>query len=222
MERTMSVEEKIRRAEEIYQRRKRKNDRTVATLNVNNKKDFKLLKKIFIQILICTAIYFTIYLVKINNYVFSEDFINKLDEIISKDIDFNNIYSSIKEYISGMNGNEEILPSNEGIGGAEEDIENEDSNLQEEINQVQELSQEEQDIENIKKTTTFIKPLEGNISSRYGRRESATGAVPKNHTGTDIAANIGTKIIASTDGEVVLASEEGDYRKTFENSNWRS
>ena len=46
--------------------------------------------------------------------------------------------------------------------------------------------------------------------------------MPKNHTGTDIAANLGTKIVASTDGEVVLSSEEGDYRKTFKNSNRRS
>ena len=46
--------------------------------------------------------------------------------------------------------------------------------------------------------------------------------MPKNHTGTDIAANMGTKIIAATDGEVVLASEEGDYRKTFKNTDRRS
>lgn len=46
------------------------------------------------------------------------------------------------------------------------------------------------------------------------------GTVPKNHTGTDIAADLGTKIVAATEGEVVLASEEGDYRKTFKDSNW--
>ena len=45
MERTISVEEKIRRAEEIYERRKQGNSRPIATVNVNNeKKDVKLLK----------------------------------------------------------------------------------------------------------------------------------------------------------------------------------
>ena len=76
-----------------------------------------------------------------------------------------------------------------------------------------ELSQSEQDIINVKNTTTFIKPIEGIISSKYGQRDTATGRVPKKHTGTDIAANLGTKIKSATDGEVVLASEEGDYGK---------
>ena len=75
------------------------------------------------------------------------------------------------------------------------------------------LSPEEQQIEKIKNTTTFIKPVVGTISSKYGQREPTTKTVPKNHTGVDIAANMGTKIISATDGEVVLASEEGDYGK---------
>ncbi len=45
MERALTVEEKIRRAEEIYEKRRQGNERTVATVNVNNKKDIKLLKK---------------------------------------------------------------------------------------------------------------------------------------------------------------------------------
>ena len=41
MERVASVEEKIRRAEEIYEKRKQGNVRPVATVNVNDKKDIK-------------------------------------------------------------------------------------------------------------------------------------------------------------------------------------
>ena len=77
-----------------------------------------------------------------------------------------------------------------------------------------------QDIQNVKNTTSFIKPVEGVVSSGYGQRDTATGSVPKNHTGTDIAANLGTKIVSATEGEVVLVSEEGDYRKTLKNSDW--
>ena len=104
-----------------------------------------------------------------------------------------------------------------GIGGAEKNVQNEqqsnEENTQENEQTSQAKTQEEQDIENIKNTTTFIKPIEGRISSKYGQREPTTSTVPKNHTGVDIASNLGTKIKSATSGEVVIASEEGDYGK---------
>ena len=229
MERTMSVEEKIRRAEEIYQRRKQGEVRQVATVNINKeKKDMKLFKKMLVQMIACIAIYSVIYIINNSNYVFSEDFINKSNEILSYDTNFYVVYQNVRYYIEGLfknnkeseekgednNHEEESTDKNtetiesseneEAIGGAEETKEE---------NETKELSQAEQDIANIKNTTTFIKPVEGVISSKYGIRETATGRVPKNHTGTDIAANLGTKIKSATNGEVVLASSEGDYGK---------
>lgn len=255
MERTMSVEEKIRRAEEIYQRRQGENATRTQTqkVPVNNteKKDIKLLKKMIIQIIVCILIYGVIYIIQNSQFIFSEDFINKANEILSYDTNFIEIYESFKngflqihnqiqndldtnnredetsqeninednqqqngeqtenqpqenitENTENQNETSEQTNQQEGIGGA---IEEQEQNVT--------LSQEEQDIENVKNTTNFIKPVEGTISSRYGYRETATGAVPKNHTGTDIAANAGAKIVSATDGEVVLSSEEGDYGK---------
>ena len=89
----------------------------------------------------------------------------------------------------------------------------ETSETTEQVKENEVLSQEEQDILNVKNTANFIKPVEGTISSVYGYRDTATGTVPKNHTGTDIAAVMGTKIKSATDGQVVLVSEEGDYGK---------
>lgn len=226
MERTISVEEKIRRAEEIYERRKQGNSRPIATVNVNNeKKDVKLLKKMIIQILICVSIYLVIYVVQNNQYVFLKDFTNQVNDILSYDTNFNEIYNFLKckiESIIPKSTENEQQPDSEAIGGAEENIDNSNESQQEDNQENEQkseqennttLSQTEQDIINIKNTTTFIKPIEGTITSRFGQRETATGRVPKNHTGTDIAANLGTKIKAATDGEVVLASEEGDYGK---------
>lgn len=246
MERTMSVEDKIRRAEEIYARRHGEAQiRTTAKVTVNkgNKKDIKLLKKMIIQILISLFIYLAIYIIQNNNYIFSEEFLKKANEILSYDMNFTQIYENIKHNIEqGING---FKNNNDGaIGGAEPDImednnfinNNEETNVNEPNNTIensmnyeeqnkvseqeqltepeqQPLSQEEQDIANIKATTTFIKPVVGTISSKFGQREPTTSTVPKNHTGTDIAANMGTKIISATDGEVVLASEEGDFGK---------
>lgn len=223
MERTMSVEEKIRRAEQIYERRKQGSDKQIATVSVNNeKKDIRLLKKMIVQILICISIYLIIYFINNSEYVFSKDFINKINEVLSYDVNFMDLYNTIKDQYNKIivNNNEQEQPeqtkeqeentTQDGIGGAVEDLQN-TSDVKEET--TKELSQLEQDIINVKNTTTFIKPIEGIISSKYGQRDTATGRVPKNHTGTDIAANLGTKIKSATDGEVVLASEEGDYGK---------
>lgn len=211
MERVMTVEEKIRRAEEIYQRRKQGEVRPVAKVTVNNKKDIKLLKKMMIQILICIIIYLIFYMVQKHEYVFSEDFINKANEILSHDTNFMVFYEKMRDQVMGHTEQEQSEPP-EAMGGAEEEIESKEENL----------SQEQIDIQNIKNTTSFRKPVEGTISSKYGLRENANVNIPKNHTGTDIACMLGTKIVAATDGEVVLASEEGDYRKAFKSSDWRS
>jgi len=229
----MSVEEKIRKAEEIYYRRKGVNNeqKYVKREQVDeSKKDVKLLKKMVVQILICLIIYAAFYIIQNNQFVFSQDFINKAKEVLSYDTNFEKMFENIKNNISYFNQNNGIFVKNteennvqeqntenveenksveesatdSAIGGAEEE---------QNLNKSVELSQEEQDINNVKNTTTFIKPLEGIISSKFGYRETATGAVPKNHTGTDIAASFGTKIMSATDGEIVLASEEGDYGK---------
>ena len=219
MERAISVEERIRRAEEIYEKRRQGVNRPITKVTVNNqKKDVKLLKKMIIQILICVSIYMGIYAIYNNKYVFSEDFINKANEILSYDTNFKDLYDNAKnqfqEWFSSTNNEETNQEQQEnteqnGIGGASEEVGQENKPENEQV----QLSQEEQDIQDVKNTTTFIKPVEGTISSPYGRRDTATGTVPKDHTGTDIAAITGTKIKSATEGEVVLVSEEGDYGK---------
>ena len=240
MERTMTVEERIRRAEEIYERRKRNEGLAVVheekdKREKSDKRDIKLLKKMLIQLLVCICIYLVIYTIQNNQYIFLFYFINKVNEIISYDIDFPKVYEDAKNYLMGLfsnqtenenqeqnngtNGSESNETSN-GIGGAVEEngeiageATEETTDQEAGTTEKQNLSQEEQDIINVKNTTSFIKPVDGTISSVYGYRETATGSVPKNHTGTDIAAALGTKIQSATEGQVVLVSEEGDYGK---------
>lgn len=233
MERVMTVEEKIRRAEEIYQKRRQGEARPVAKVTVNEKKDIRLLRKMMVQMLICVAIYLMIYAIQNNQYVFSNDFINKANEILSYDTNFMELYEIVKnQYLSWINQGKEQGQQpepNQEEGQEQKQEENQEQNNEEVINEAiggaseTPLSQEQQEIQEVKNTTSFIKPIEGGvISSPFGVREEATGAVPKNHTGTDIAINQGTKIKSATEGEVVLASSEGDYRKSFKNPNWRS
>lgn len=247
MERMMSVEDKIKRAEEIYYKRKERDIPVRETIkkSTNEKKNIKLFKKMIKQIIICLMIYAVFYLVINNNYIFSEDFTNKAKEILSQDIDFKLIYSFVSEKIKNMNVKQEtdntekteiqenqvdIQNNNENIGGAEEILTGEIENVEniaethetgtegEATEQQQEqpeviLSQAEQDANYIKNKINFIKPLEGKISSMFGPRNPTTPTVPKNHTGTDIAAETGTKIVSATDGTVIVAENRGDYGK---------
>lgn len=235
MERAMSVEDKIRRAEEIYYRRQNNIPRNEKIkIPSKKKKDIKLFKKLISQIVICLIIYSIFYTIINNNYIFSEDFSNKMKEILEQDINFSEIYSFISNKVEELtkpkdnqeetNQNEENLQNNdENIGGADELLTNGEQNVDNIIAENSEatvntgetiqLTQMEQDANYVKNTISFIKPVVGTISSGFGERNPTTPTVPKNHTGTDIAANTGTKIVSATDGTVILASEQGDYGK---------
>lgn len=242
MERTLSPEEKIRRAEEIYARRKNGyTSRNVATVNVSDdKNNYGLFKKMILQIAICLIIYFIFYLIQNSNYVFSEDVINKTKEILSYDIDIQEIYN---QTINGLNNwGKAIVPDDRNdvtnqvqniiddntvnenstqnviqenaIGGAELEnvvLENAVLSAQDtnEENKKEEVPQT--DTEYIKSNFSFIKPIEGIVSSEFGVRDSTNPIVSKNHTGIDIAANTGTVIKAAMEGTVSISSTVGEY-----------
>lgn len=260
MERTMSVEDRIRKAEEIYYRRREGRIPVTEKIPVSEtrKKDLKLFKKMIIQIIVCLLIYAIFYLIVNNNYIFSEDFTNKAREILSQDINITEIYSFVTNKANELlkqfqneepptneqttdggetptneentgteepptNSEEDIQNNDENIGGAEstdeeENVENAqvEETKTEESEEVQPLSQMEQDANYVKSTVNFIKPISGRISSKYGLRNPTTPTVPKNHTGTDIAAVTGTKIASATDGKVILVSSKGDFGNHLE------
>ena len=101
MEKTISQEERIRRAEEIYNRRRIAKGVRVSGNSVNRAEPNKisLFKKTLFQIAICATIYIIFYLVKNGNYIFSEEVLNKTKEFLSYDINFGNIQSQITMFI---------------------------------------------------------------------------------------------------------------------------
>ena len=73
MERTMSVEEKIRRAEEIYNRR---NGYNYYDIYLNKKKKNKspsLMRRLIKQIIVCSLIYCMFYVVSNREYYLSKE-----------------------------------------------------------------------------------------------------------------------------------------------------
>ena len=128
MERTMSQEDRIRRAEEIYQRRRVANGIRVSSNTVNRaeKKKLSLFKKMFLQLAICAVIYIIFYLIKNSNYIFSEDVIKKTKEFLSYDINFGNIGQQVTEFI---NQNKDRFPFLGIFGGNDEENENMESEV---------------------------------------------------------------------------------------------
>lgn len=240
MERVLSPDERIRRAEEIYQKRKEQNFRTNQTrVNVNSTKDYGLLKKMILQIVICLLMYFIFYLVKNSNYIFSENFLKQSKEVLSYDINLAQKYEEFMNWFSSFNSQEEqetqlILPTEQLEENLAEETVVNNTIVQEDIidngNSIEEtqtlsvaedsssISQTATDAEEIKAKYSFIKPLEGTITSRFGIRNPTTETVPKYHTGIDIAANTGTVYRASMAGTVIKVSSEGDYRKSYKNT----
>lgn len=102
MEKIVNQDERIKRAEEIYLRRKSINGSgiRVSSNSVNkSKKKLSLFKKMFLQLAICSIIYIVFYLIKNSNYIFSEDVISKTKELLSYDINFNNVYLQVTSFI---------------------------------------------------------------------------------------------------------------------------
>ena len=256
MERTISQEERIRRAEEIYNKRKRASGIRVSSDNVNRaeKKKISLFKKMLMQLAICAVIYIIFYLIKNTNYIFSDDVINKTKEFLSYDINFGQIQSQITSFFennkdkfnflgiqSNDNNENNNTENNEmvneiqandvqnqiqedntnvigGIGGAaSNEIVNESEGSKEDEKDTKK-SQYELDVEYIKENYSFILPVTGTITSRYGQREE-TEVVSANHQGIDIGANEGTAIYASMEGTVTVSSEEGEYGKHIDITN---
>lgn len=147
MERTISSEERIRRAEEIYNRRRVASGSgvRVSSSSVNSSKNkLSLFKKMGLQLAICSVIYIIFYLIKNTNYIFSEDVIKKTKELLSYDINFGNVYAQVTSFIEENKDKFNFLGTIENNEVQENDIQgNEIENNQTEENKEAPKNQEE-------------------------------------------------------------------------------
>lgn len=113
MEKSISQEERIRRAEEIYSRRRYNNRygeslyRSGETRNryqpqETRKIKGKMINKMIIQMIVCVIIYTCIYMLQYSNYLFSKDMVNKTKEVLSYDISIENLYNKSNEFFSNL------------------------------------------------------------------------------------------------------------------------
>ena len=113
MEKSISQEERIRRAEEIYSRRRYNNRygeslyRSGETRNryqpqETRKIKGKMINKMIIQMIVCVIIYNSIYMLQYSNYLFSKDMVEKTKEVLSYDISIENLYNKSNEFFSNL------------------------------------------------------------------------------------------------------------------------
>lgn len=113
MEKSISQEERIRRAEEIYSRRRYNNRygeslyRSGETRNryqpqETRKIKDKMINKMIIQMIVCVIIYTCIYMLQYSNYLFSKDMMDKTKEVLSYDISIENLYNKSNEFFLNL------------------------------------------------------------------------------------------------------------------------
>lgn len=228
MERIISEEDRIRRAEEVASRRRNRIPAESINVPTNNKPS--LMRKLFCQVLSSICIFGILYFLSQNNSQAME----LIKPVLSEDTDFNQIYTRLDGFIKNI-GNEmrnvETIDNNDVENNSVTDVKNNLANdIQMESNvttvsSVQNVQNSEEamgggdesidsetdlDVIYIKKNGSFIKPISGRITSGYGPR-TPTNIVSANHAGVDIGANTGADIVASMEGKVEVVSSQGDY-----------
>lgn len=213
MERTLSDEEKIKRAIEISQRRNNTYiEPKISKVNVNQKKDYQLFKRMFLQIMICLLIYSIYYMITTTNYIFSEDVMKQTSAILNYDIDFYKLYQRSLETVKGFIGtwkeknNTNLLNENT----TDEQKENSQNLVRNTVPAIS-MTEEELEIATLKEKYQFIKPVNGKVTSEFGGREVTSPVMSADHKGIDIAAKQGTNILAAIEGQVEEANSNSEY-----------
>lgn len=172
MEKVLSPEERIRRAEEIYSRRKNENRNNYYTSNSRVKYQStntrtikeKMIRKMLIQIVACTIIYIIIYTIQNSNQIFSTEIMNKAKEILAYDISLEGLYNKSAEYFNDareqLNG---VLNVNDSES---ENIESPDDNNQEMDNT---------ETENLEESNTELNIIE-DTQEQTSQQEAVGGA----------------------------------------------
>lgn len=210
---TLTDEEKIQKAEEIYYRRN-----GISYRGEKKEKSHWVRNTLFFLLMIIAVLGY-------NNkeYIMSEEFQNKAKTFLNTKIDIqkmivpnNNHKTEEKKKTAAKEEKINQVIEEEKVKAEESTEETLTENIVNEEVPTAEPAAEEVSVENIQ-TYEIIWPYKGNITSKFGKRESEDARVTSNHTGIDIAGKQGDIIVSAIGGKVVKVSEEGDLRETYKN-----
>lgn len=200
MEKTISPEERIRRAEEIYSRRREgAGSVRMSSSQVRDgkeKRQISLYKKTIIQVLICILIYLIFSLIKDANYIFSEDVLNKTKEFLSTDINFEVIAGNTRQFFQNNKDKLDFL------SGWLKDDDKGNQNEQAENNN----SENEQSNSNVNQNSNVQQNTEQNNS----QTNNTTNEAKNNTTGANTTVGMG----GASSNEVTVATSAGANSST--------
>lgn len=218
MERILSDNDKIRKAEEIYYRRNHRNVSINEALPPKTKT--YLGSKILLEMLILVILAIIVFAVKNKDYIFTQSFLENISQYnvnLTEKIDSILAYFNldiIKNEENTEIENQEVTEPVEQEKNTTEEIQINNAEVkQTEGAEVQNTSEQSNvsDVVSLKNSYSFIKPIEGIVSSGFGSRVSQYQNVTGEHKGIDLSADSGTVIKSAMSGTVTQVSTEGDY-----------
>ncbi len=232
MERVLSQEERIKRAEQVAELRRSLRENNPKEYMYSKRKNFigeedkqknnRILLRMIKQICICLVVYILFFIIKNQNFIFSEEFTRNTKEILSYDINFVEIYNNGINFLQQLynsESNEEKNTDDKNNDSKNQVNDNEKENNNEnktQKNDEKEVSTMEKDVKYLKENYSLKKPVQGIVSSEFGDRKDSNPIVTAEHKGIDIAAEKGTKIISAMDGVVDIATTSSSYGKYVE------
>lgn len=202
MEKSISQEERIRRAEEIYSRRRYNNRygesiyRSGETRNryqpqETRKIKGKMINKMIIQMIVCVIIYTCIYMLQYSNYLFSKDMVDKTKEVLSYDISIENLYNKSNEFFLNLQ-----KKFNWGVNNEQNDNVNEEA---------QDQNTEETNIEN------------SNVESSENTNENVDNSeISQNDASTEVTNNDTTQLAVGGADETQQEEEKSQEEQDIE------
>lgn len=170
MEKTMSVDERIRRAEEIYSRRNGGYTRSSEIKKTSRKERLQTIKKLFMQIFVCLLIYVGFYTFTNKDYIFSEEFRNNVKQKVES-INLQQFYSNVKGYV------ETKLLTNNG-----ENVDNEEEKIEQNEQSSEEINSVEQENQNVEENNTNTENNDQSISEEQKNNDQNIGGAESENT----------------------------------------
>lgn len=196
------MEQTIRRIQSPYRTGNKKNESNVKLL--------KYWSKFVMQTIISAVILVTFLYCRSVNAITTSVFWEKTTNILENDISIDDMKTGIEkgiEYVKViipefLNSQENIKTDENNIITTNDDTKLNESKTEEDVI-IKDMTQEEKDVREILKVMTVLRPVKGEITSRFGDRTDPITDKNEVHTGIDYAVAVGTQVKSAISGTVV-------------------